>query len=427
MIMDQGARSKSKRETLDSILIKPAGPDCNLSCDYCFYLKKADLFPESRVHRMSEDVLEETCRQMMTLASPSLSFGWQGGEPTLMGLDFFERAVEHQKRFGQGKTVSNGLQTNGLLLDEKWARFLRRYRFLVGLSLDGPEHVHDRYRQSRTGKGSWQRTVEKAKLLLDNGVMVNALAVVNDYSARFPEEIYSFLKALGFDYQQLIPCVEPAPETGAAPAGFSVTPEAYGEFLVRMLDCWTADFKDDEPTTSIRFFDAVLQKYLGDPPADCTLLDTCGVYLVVEHNGDVFPCDFFVTPKRKLGNVLDDSLEELFASKAMRDFAGVKRALPKECRTCPWLDKCAGGCPKDRPVINGQLAPSYFCRAYKRFFKHAHPRLQALASRLRTRRAAAQKGDVIDSLRRGALKVGRNDPCPCGSGKKLKKCCGPAV
>ena len=200
-----------KKKALHSILIKPAGPDCNMACTYCFYSHKSELFPGEKVRRMSDDVLEETIRQTMLQSGDHVSFGWQGGEPTLMGLPFFQKAVNWQKQYGFGpgaKSVGNGLQTNGLLIDERWIRFLRKNDFLIGLSLDGPKHVHDHYRSRLGGEGTWSKVVENARRLLEAGVAVNAVMVVSEYSARFTDEIYAFQKELGLTYMQFIPCLE---------------------------------------------------------------------------------------------------------------------------------------------------------------------------------------------------------------------------
>ncbi|MFH2001138.1 MAG: radical SAM protein, partial [Planctomycetota bacterium] len=288
---------------LTSILVKPAGPDCNLRCEYCFYLEKATLFQDSPKHRMELHLLEEMIRQCMNQGDQRISFGWQGGEPTLMGLDFFEKAVECQKRFGLNQIVGNGLQTNGILIDAAWTRFLSQYQFLVGLSLDGPEPIHDRYRRRLNGHGTWARVRNSARRMLDAGVAVNALVVLNDYSVRFPEEIYGFHKDLGLTYMQFIPVVRGS-ASGGFGSPFAVTPEQYGTFLCAVFDLWIGDFDQGIPTTSIRYFDAVFHAYVGMPPPECTLLRECGTYVVVEHNGDVYACDFFVTPEWKLGNIL---------------------------------------------------------------------------------------------------------------------------
>lgn len=364
---------------LDSILIKPAGPDCNMACTYCFYYEKASLFSETKVHRMSDDILDNLIKQLMSQSGSQISFGWQGGEPTLMGLPFFEKVVDKQLRYGRGQTVGNGLQTNGILLDSNWAKFLSRYKFLVGLSLDGPEHIHNRYRLMQNKKGSWEKVADKAKLLFDHGVEVNALIVVNDYSAQFPDEIYEFHKAHGLNYMQFIPCVETDPKKPTRAAPFSVPPRKYGSFLCRLFDLWLGDFVDDVPTTFIRFFDSVLYSYAGMQPPECTLLKRCGVYVVVEHNGDVYSCDFFVEPKWKLGNIGDDYLINLLNSPKQVSFGQIKSRIPKPCKKCKWLKYCRGGCIKDRIRDPNDKGVNHFCSSFKMFFEHADPHLKRLA------------------------------------------------
>ncbi len=412
---------------LDSILIKPAGPDCNMNCTYCFYLKKSELFPETKVHRMTEEILEEVTRQFLAQPLQELSFSWQGGEPTLMGLPFFGKAVKLQEKYGHGQVVGNGLQTNGYLINQKWAEFLNTYKFLIGLSLDGPRHVHDKYRFFGNGKGSWSRVVNSAKLLLDAGVAVNVLSVVNDYSVRFPEEIYNYFKDLGLEYMQFIPCVETDPKNSSRLASFSVSARAYGTFLCRLFDLWLADFKDGKPTTSIRFFDSVFYGYVGMPPPECTLLEKCGNYVVVEHNGDVFSCDFFVEESWRLGSVLSSNLIDMLNSKQQNVFGEKKKALPKDCLDCRWLHHCRGGCIKDRIRDPQDRKLSHFCSAYKMFFQHANSRLQKMASAWKNEQAREfqdrQQEDLKERAKR-QRKIGRNDPCSCGSGLKYKKCCG---
>jgi uncharacterized protein len=409
---------KQKPKPLTSVLIKPAGPDCNMACSYCFYLEKDHLFPEQKVHRMGDDVLKETVRQVLDQGGPSVSFAWQGGEPTLMGLDFFKRAVEFQKELGRdGQAVGNGFQTNGLLIDEAWCVFFHEYRFLVGLSIDGPEHVHDRYRLDRAGGPVWPRVMKALELMLQKKVEVNALTVVNDYSARFPREIYEFHKENGLIYMQFIPCLEPDPRDPEKAAPFSVEPRALGRFLCEVFDCWIEDFRDGLPTTFVRWFDSLFFTYVGQPPPECTLLKECGIYVVVEHNGDVFSCDFFVEPSWKLGNVMEGSLSEMLNDPKQHGFGGMKAELPTNCLKCPWLTHCRGGCTKERLHNPRRRDLSYFCESYKMFFSHADKTMQRLAEKWRQE----QRREVVE---RSLLpKVGRNDPCPCGSGKKWKKCC----
>ena len=410
------------RKPLNSVLIKPAGPDCNLNCTYCFYLKKSELFPETRQHRMSIETLEVMIRQIMEQGEAHISFGWQGGEPTLMGLPFFEKAVYFQKKYGRGQSVGNGLQTNGLLLDEHWARFLRKYNFLVGLSLDGPQHIHDHYRLRKSNSGSWEIVSDRAKMLLDHGVQVNALSVITDYSAQFPEEIYEFHKALGLNFMQFIPCVERDPADPTRLADFSLTPERYGYFLTRIFDLWLDDFKDGQPTTSVRYFDSVFHSYVGLQPPDCTLLPECGIYVVIEHNGNVYSCDFYVEEQWLLGNVHQERIIDMLNSVRQKQFGMIKRQLPEECQTCNWLPYCWGGCPKDRQMDPADHGFNHFCQSFKMFFEHADPVLKKLALEWQQKNQA----QVNPELRQIKIpdKIKPNDPCPCGSGKKYKKCHG---
>jgi len=415
------------KKPLQSVLIKPAGPDCNLACRYCFYLKKGDMFGPSKTHRMSLEILEEVVRQVMTQGPAQVSFGWQGGEPTLMGLPFFEKVVEFQQKYGRGQTVGNALQTNGLLLDQQWARFLKTYNFLVGISLDGPEEVHDRYRTGKNGKGSWSKVLNAARLLLDTGVDINTLSVINDYSVDFPEDIYRFHKGIGVSHMQFIPCIENDPTTPTGSASFSLSAEKYGRFLCTVFDLWREDFKGGRPTTSIRYFDSLLYKYMRLGESECTLQHQCGDYLVIEHNGEVYSCDFFVEPAWGLGNVSSDRLIDMLNSSRQQQFGMQKTVLSEKCVACQWLAACNGGCPKDRlnNVQNHEL--SAFCESYQTFFEYADGELRALAHQWTLEQEQAHYAASPNSRKSNpahSAKVGRNKPCPCGSGKKFKRCCG---
>lgn len=328
---------------------------------------------------MDLKTLEVLIQQTFQQSIGQISFGWQGGEPTLMGLPFYRKAVELQRRYGYGRLVGNGLQTNGILINQEWVDFLKEYNFLVGLSLDGPEHLHNRYRKYRNGNPSWEKVVKNAKLMLDAGVAVNALSVVNDYSVKYVEEIYAFHKSTGFEYMQFIPVVETDPSNPSMAAPYSVDPVAYGEFLCKLFDLWRADFKAGVATTSIRHFDSVFHTYIGLEAPECTLMKHCGNYVVVEHNGDVYSCDFFVEPDWKLGNLHDDDLLVMLNSDTQEKFGNLKADVSPECRQCQWLRQCYGGCTKDRirdPRDNGI---SHFCAAYKMFFNHADGQLRQLA------------------------------------------------
>lgn len=367
------------------ILVKPAGPDCNLQCRYCFYLDKKELFSERIVHRMSDEVLEEMTRQAIRLCGPEVSFAWQGGEPTLMGLEFFEKAIRFQERYGGG-LAKNGLQTNGLLLDKQWAKFLARRNFLTGVSLDGPRHIHDHYRLNAGGKGSWRKVHDSIGLLLDAGAPVNALATVTDYSCRFPEEIYRYFKSAGIFHMQFAPCVERDRQNPLECASFSVSAEPYGLFLIRLFDLWLGDIQDGVASVSIRDFDTLFYTYVGMTPPGCTLKERCGTYLTVEHNGDVFPCDFFVEREWRLGNLRELTLEEMYDSSLRQAFGAGKAALPESCGGCRWLHKCWGGCVKDRIRDPRDKGANHFCRAYRMLLEHAHEALTALAALWRLNR-----------------------------------------
>jgi len=417
---------------LSSILVKPAGPDCNMACTYCFYLEKDALFPGEKRHRMGDDVLDTMIRKAMAQAGPHITFGWQGGEPTLMGLPFFEKAVELQKKYGRSRSVGNGLQTNGLLIDESWLPLFKDYSFLIGLSLDGPEHVHDRYRRNRGGEGTWQKVVAGARLMLDAGVAVNTLTTINDHTVRFPGEIYGFHKDLGLTYMQFIPLIQNGPGCAPGSAPFTAPAEEYGEFLCTVFDLWRGDFEEGVPTTSVRFFDSLFYRYVDLDPPECSLLPECGVYVVVEHNGDVFSCDFFVEPAWKLGNVMEKGLDEMLNSARQRAFGRMKADLPKVCLECPWKGLCCGGCTCDRIRDANGEERNHYCRSFKMFFEHADSSFRELAREWKNQQALEREAELDmerEAQRRAqgggrSAKVGRNDPCPCGSGKKYKKCCG---
>jgi uncharacterized protein len=424
-------------------LIKPAGADCNLRCAYCFYLGKCELYPEQRTHRMSNEVLGEMVRQMMSSGQPQVGFSWQGGEPTLCGLDFFRRAVEYQQQFGHsGQTVSNSLQTNGILINDAWARFFAEYKFLIGLSLDGPPDIHDYYRRTANGRGSHTYAMRAAGIMSRHNVEFNILAVVNELSARHPVEIYQFFRENNMPYLQFIPCVERDPQTGG-PAPFSASPEAYGDFLCGLFDEWVKDFQNGWPTVSERTFDALLHTYLGMRSPMCVFMETCGDYVVVEHNGDVYSCDFYVEPSCYLGNILQRDLSLLAASQKQVEFGERKRQRPPECEDCRWLPHCYGGCLKDRFAIPSTTGRDWFCTAYKRFFAHSEATFLQLRDRYLAEKAAEEEAErireatsareeaALEATRVAARRAeqlsastsGRNDPCPCGSGKKFKKCC----
>jgi uncharacterized protein len=311
-------------------------------------------------------------RQIFLYGGEQPAFAYQGGEPTLMGLDWFRRAVELQQRFGKpGQTVCNSIQTNGLLIDDAWAAFLAQYRFLVGLSIDGPPHVHDRYRRDLGGGATHERALRAARLMNDYGVAYNVLAVANAYSSAHAREIYRYFRANGWDYMQFIPAVEFDAATGAL-AEFSVRPEDYGRFMCEIFDEWVKDFRDGRPTVSVRLFDSLLALYCNQSPPACTFRRSCGIYVVIEWNGDVYACDFFVEPRWRLGNLMGQSLRAMLEGARQREFGALKTRLPAECKQCRWLSLCFGGCTKDRMRSGkpGEMGRDYLCEAGKTIFEH---------------------------------------------------------
>lgn len=371
-----------KRKPLSTVLIKPAGPDCNMDCSYCFYLEKASLFGASETHRMTAEILEETVRQVMEQSGPGVSMAWQGGEPTLMGLDFYKRAVDLQKKFGAGKLVENSLQTNGIFLDSNWAAFLRENNWLVGISLDGPKDIHDRYRLDRGRKGTHLRVEENARMLFSEGVLANAMCVVTSHSVKHADDLYHYFKDLGYKYMHFIPILERDEDDPGKLASYSVSARDYGEFLIRMFDLWVADFENGMPGTSLNLFETLLYPYVRLPSPNCTLNRACGNYVVVEHNGDVYSCDFFVEPQWKLGNIGQHRILDMLNSEKQNTFGSSKGQIPQECKECKWLSKCYGGCLKDRKNNIRNKERTAFCESHKMFFEHADPMLEQMALKL---------------------------------------------
>jgi len=398
------------------VLIKPAAGDCNLACEYCFYRGTVSLYPDSRRHRMSRERAEALIRDLLSYRFPETVFSWQGGEPTLMGLDFFSHVVDCQMRHGRpGHVVGNALQTNGLLLDREWARFLARYRFLVGLSLDGPEEVHDRYRRSAGGAGSFERVMAAAELLTFEGVAFNILSVVSRAGQDRGAEIYRFFRSRGFDHLHFIPCLETDPATGRI-ADFSATPEGLTRFFSEVFELQRAE---GPMTVSERNLDAFLRLSLEGKAGICTLDGACGDYLVVEHNGDIFPCDFFVEEAWRLGNLSDGRLVDFFEHPLMKRFREARGLVPPECPACALGRSCRGGCLKDRlPHRASATGKSHFCEAIRKLFAMTGPSLEALVRQIDHARSA-----VLPPGR--TAPAGRNAPCPCGSGLKYKRCCLP--
>ncbi|KND61370.1 putative arylsulfatase regulatory protein [Candidatus Burkholderia verschuerenii] len=353
-------------------MAKPSGPDCNLDCAYCFYLEKAALYRDEARHRMSDDTLDAYVRQYIeaTPADHEVVFTWQGGEPTLLGLEFYERAVRLQQRHGAGRRIANSFQTNGLLIDETWCAFFKEHDFLIGLSLDGPAEIHDEYRVTVGGRPSHALVMRALRLFQSHGVRYNVLACVNRRSAQAPLEVYRFLRDNGVEYVQFIPVVERLPASrergigltlrapdgkvlaAAAPAidgevtEWSVRPEDYGTFLSAIVDELV---RHDVGTMHVMNIEWALANFMGRPGASCHHQPTCGKAVVVEHNGDVYACDHYVYPDYRLGNLGTDDLTSMMALPQQTRFGQDKfDTLPAQCRRCSMLKGCWGGCPKHR-------------------------------------------------------------------------------
>jgi uncharacterized protein len=364
--MSQGAN-------ITSVLVKPVSADCNLNCPYCFYSANAALYPEAKSHLMSDQVLRELIAQLMALSPERASFCWQGGEPTLAGLDFYRKVVRYQSLFGiPGQTIANSLQTNGSLIDEESAKFLARYNFLVGVSLDGPQKLHDYYRSDRAGRGSYKRVLEGVKWLRQYEVDFNILVLLNNRNIEHPRELYRFLLEQGFTFLQFIPCVERDPEKGG-PAEYSITPEQYGQFLCTVFEEWT---REEIPEVYIRDFEDILIAYVTGKAPSCIYSRECGEYIVVEYNGDVYPCDFYVESRWLLGNLTEQPLEEIIVGEKFAEFRSRKAEMDHKCGDCSWFKYCNGGCPKHWTVLG--LDHNYFCSSYKTFFEHSEQKFLEL-------------------------------------------------
>ncbi|MFX0043059.1 MAG: anaerobic sulfatase maturase [Candidatus Hodarchaeota archaeon] len=348
------------------LLIKPVSFDCNLRCKYCFYLRVANEYPKIKHPRMSNEVLEHIIAQFLQFRFNESIFGWQGGEPTLAGLNFFKKVVSLQQKYGEtGQIIGNAFQTNGILINDEWGRFFNRYRFLIGLSLDGPKDIHDRYRKSIGDKSVWQKVMNATECLKQNRVEFNILCVVSKVNVNRAKEVYKFFLDNDFTYLQFIPVLELGENGKKAP--FSINPTQYGKFLCQLFDEWIKN----PIQASIRTFNGILAYYHSYPKGYCTMEKECADYILIEWNGDVYPCDFFVQQTYKLGNILEENLSNL-KNKRDHSFKKLKVKLDEDCISCSWLELCYGGCIKDRIFPdNPHPGKTYFCKAYKMFYQHS--------------------------------------------------------
>ncbi|MCC5874749.1 MAG: anaerobic sulfatase maturase [Candidatus Sumerlaeia bacterium] len=381
------------------LMAKPSGPICNLDCTYCFYLEKEEFVGRTNRFRMPDDVLERYVKEYIEAQDvPEVHFAWQGGEPTLMGVDFFRKVVELQGKYGDGKKIGNGFQTNGTLLDDEWGEFLAANDFLVGLSIDGPEKLHDEFRVDKGGRPTFHKVMEGLEVLKKHSVEFNTLTVVNASNVRQPRELYRFLKGIGSTYHQYIPLVERLPDDRAKELGltfafppedgkpgespvtpWSVPARQWGNFLAAIFDEWILN---DVGTIFVNHFENTLSAVAGYQPGMCVYRETCGNALVVEHNGHVYSCDHFVYPEYDLGNIMGKGLREMVMSPRQQKFGNDKAAtLPAFCWNCEFVSACHGECPKHRFTLtpDGEPGLNYLCPGLKRYFSHVWPRMRMLA------------------------------------------------
>jgi uncharacterized protein len=403
------------------VVAKPIGPMCNLNCEYCFYLEKQALFGPGEQYRMSDEVLSAfISNYISSQPTPIVEFVWQGGEPTLLGLEFFRQVVELQKPLAGTKTVTNSLQTNGTLLTDEWCSFLWKNKFMVGISIDGPKEIHDRYRRDRNGNGTFDQVMRGLRLLQKHKVEYNVLTAVARESARQPLDVYRFLRDQGVEFIQFSPVVERMPDARsrqhglrlAEPASldreeqqtevtpWSVISGEYGDFLIAVYEEWV---RCDVGKVFVMNFEWALNAWIGNPSPVCIHAEQCGRSLVIEHNGDVYACDHCVYPEYKLGNVLNDKLPAMAERSRQSGFGVTKEAaLPRWCRECYVLAACRGGCPKHRFTMSNYNEPGlhYLCEGYKKFFMHIRKYCHAMTQLLEhgypaSRVMEAVKGPLI--------------------------------
>lgn len=386
------------------VMLKPVGAVCNLACKYCYYLEKANLYRNNPKHVMSEELLERFIQEYINSQTmPQVLFTWHGGETMMRPLSFYKKAIELQKKYANGRTIDNCLQTNGTLLTDEWCEFFKENNFLIGVSIDGPQEFHDEYRRNRQGIPSFQKVMKGINLLKKHGVEWNAMAVVNDFNADYPLDFYHFFKELDCRYIQFTPIVERLSQradglnlTSAAQkneeaelADFSVTPDQWGNFLCTIFDEWV---REDVGKFFIQLFDSTLANWVGEQPGVCTLAKTCGHAGVMEFNGDVYACDHFVFPEYRLGNIYQKTLVEMMYSPEQQRFGNMKQdSLPGQCKECEFLFACNGECPKNRFAYtpDGEPGLNYLCKGYHQFFKHAAPYMDFMKQELMNQRPPA--------------------------------------
>jgi uncharacterized protein len=394
------------------VFAKPIGSICNLQCRYCYYVDKQPRHAGVESLRMPDSLLEEYIVQHIEATrGDTITYSWHGGEPTLLGLDYFQRIVSLQRKHQpRNKRIFNGMQTNGILLDDKWCRFLAAEGFGVGLSLDGPPELHDRYRITRGGEPTHRQAVHAFEHLKRCGITCDILCAVHDQNVRYALPVYQYFKEIGAKYIGFLPVVERISGSNSEITPYSVPADAFGTFLFAIFDEWS---RRDIGRVSVQIFEEAIRPLQGADHSLCIFRKTCGDIPVIERTGDLYSCDHFADAAHRLGNIQQTPFAELLNSPAQRAFGEAKRnSLPRYCRHCDVLDMCNGGCPKDRfiPTPEGEPGLNYLCPGFRRFFSHCRPFFLKIVAMARAREGKKTA-------------PGRNDPCPCGSGLKYKKCC----
>jgi uncharacterized protein len=398
-------KNPAQSPTAFHVMAKPVGPVCNLDCHYCFYLEKENLYGKKQDWAMPDAVLESYIAQFITAQdAPAITFAWQGGEPTLLGVDFFRKVIALQNKYANGKKIENAFQTNGVLLDDRWGEFLAENHFLIGISIDGPADLHDIYRVDKGGAPTFDRVMRGLRFLKKHQVEFNALTVVNRRNSQHPLRVYRFLKGIGARFMQFIPIVErvakapnpaglvligPRDPQPAEVSDWSVESKPYGVFLCTIFDEWV---RKDVGNYFVQLFDIALESWLGMVPSLCVFRPTCGGAMALEHNGDLYSCDHYVYPENKLGNIMEQPLQTLVNSNQQRRFGLDKRdSLPRYCRECDVRFACNGECPKHRFIStpDGEPGLNYLCAGYKLFFQHVDPYMKFMAHELRHQRPPA--------------------------------------
>ena len=390
-----------------AIIAKPNGPICNLNCSYCYYKDKKSLYPNKNSFRMSSEVLETFIKQYIEVQdTPDVQFVWQGGEPTLLGVDFFRKIISLQNQYSAGKKISNAIQTNGTLLDDEWCEFLTKNQFLVGVSIDGPELLHDQYRRGFNDQPTFEKVMCSIERLKRYGTPFNTVTVLNNMNSLYPLEVYRFLKGIGEGFIQFIPIIErtsksnsnsldlildsppnPAKKNDVTTVThWSITPDQFADFYMQVFDEWVVK---DVGDYFVQFFDVALSSWMGVPSSLCTFSKSCQSSGVIEHNGDLYTCDHYVYPEYKLGNIMDSNIAQLMASHKSIEPRKIEN-LPECCKACEYFLACNGGCPKDRFVETpgGEPGLNYLCSAYKKIFMHISPYMDIMKNLLQSGKPA---------------------------------------